>query len=93
MIQCRPVDVLEMTDESGRDIKLLVKPKSGMNSGYDQVESAKDLPENLCQQIVHFFSHYKKLEKNKWTEIGEWLGPEVARQEIMASVRRYQNGD
>ena len=91
VIQCHPIDVLEMRDESGRDIKLLARPIAGMNSGYDHIEKLSQLPENLGQQIVHFFSHYKKLEPKKWTEIGLWLGQETAYKEIMLGVERYRN--
>ena len=89
-IQCHPIDVLEMTDESGRDIKLLVKPVSGMHSGYDDVNILTDLPSNLSEKIVHFFKHYKELDANKWTEVGEWLGKERAYSEILLAAERYR---
>lgn len=92
LIRCHPLDVLEMTDESGRDIKLLAKPAAGMNSGYDSVDNIKDLSENLCQQIVHFFLHYKKLEPKKWTKVGLWLGKEAAYKAIVSGMERYRQG-
>ena len=90
LIQCHPLDALEMSDESGRDIKLLAKPVAGMNSGYDEVAGLGDLAENLIQQIVHFFTHYKELEANKWTKVGQWLGGEQADREIMLGIERYR---
>ena len=31
--------------------------------------SYKDIPESKLDQISHFFSHYKDLEKNKWVKV------------------------
>ena len=90
VIECRPVDALEMSDEAGRDLKLLAVPGAGMNSGYDEVESADDLPSDLLAQIVYFFEHYKALEPNKWVKVENWLGAEKARQEILDGVLRYK---
>ncbi len=89
VIACRPVGGLEMTDESGRDIKLLAVPAAKMNGGYDDVASIFDLPEAIRLQIEHFFRYYKKLESGKWVEIGEWFEIEIAHQEIRSSIRRY----
>ncbi len=90
VIECRPVDALEMSDEAGRDLKLLAVPRIGMNSGYDEVELIDDLPADLLAQIVYFFEHYKVLEPNKWVKVENWLGVERARQEISDSVLRYR---
>ncbi len=90
VVPCRVLDALEMSDEAGRDLKLVTVPAPGMNGGYDEAQSAADLPANLREQIVHFFENYKKLEPDKWVEVGSWLGPKEARREIMDSVARYR---
>ncbi len=90
VLPCRPLDVLEMSDEAGRDLKLLAVPASGMNGGYDDAQSAADLPADLLDQIEHFFENYKTLEPNKWVKVEGWLGVEEARREIMSGVARYQ---
>ena len=91
VIPCRPVGGLEMSDEAGRDFKLLAVPDNKMNSGYDHVQSISDLPDNLLNQIRHFFEYYKKLEPEKWVKVGDWKGVEVARQEITAAIECYNN--
>ena len=88
VIPCRPLGALEMTDESGRDLKLLAVPDDKMNSGYDDAQSISDLPTNLLNQIQHFFECYKKLEPGKWVEVSGWLDMDTAQQEIMASIER-----
>lgn len=88
VISCRPVGGLEMSDESGRDIKLLALPAVAMNSGYDDVVSVFDMPESMRLQIEHFFSYYKKLEAGKWVKIKEWFESEMAYREILSSIQR-----
>ena len=90
VISCRPVGALEMSDEAGRDLKLIAVPAYKMNSGYDEVEAISDLPQNLCDQIKHFFEHYKNLETGKWVKVDNWMSREDAMKEINASIARYK---
>ena len=36
------------------------------------VNDVSDLRPIMKEQIEHFFTHYKDLEKNKWVKIGKW---------------------
>ncbi|MCW8091055.1 inorganic diphosphatase [Alteromonas sp. ASW11-130] len=93
VIKCRPVGVLNMTDESGKDAKVIAVPVDKLSTIYRNVHDVNDLPELLLQQIEHFFSHYKDLEPGKWVKIDGWDGAEAAKAEINASVEREkQNG-
>jgi inorganic pyrophosphatase len=89
VIPCRVVGMLKMTDESGIDAKLLAVPTSKLSKMYRSVETYNDLPEQLLLSLEHFFNHYKDLEEGKWVKIDGWVGPEEARQEIMACVERF----
>jgi inorganic pyrophosphatase len=60
---------------------------------YDDVQTHEDLPQQLLQSLEHFFQHYKDLEKGKWVKVDGWAGPDIARQEIMDSIARYQQQD
>jgi inorganic pyrophosphatase len=93
VIRCRPIGVLKMTDESGTDAKLIAVPVSKLTPIYKDVNEAKDLPELLLNQIEHFFEHYKDLEPGKWVKIEGWDNAEAAKQEIIDSVKRYQEAD
>lgn len=88
VIRCRPVGVLNMSDESGQDAKIIAVPVNKLSREYDKVESYQDLPQSLLQSIEHFFAHYKDLEPNKWVKIEGWQGVDAAQQEIIASVER-----
>lgn len=91
VIRCRPVGVLNMTDEAGRDAKILAVPGDKLTSLYRTVEAPSDLPQLLLDQIAHFFDHYKDLERGKWVKIEGWGRAEEARQEVLSSIERYKN--
>ncbi len=90
VIRCRPVGMLNMTDESGADAKILAVPLAKVSPLYKDVENAEDLPQGLLNQIAHFFEHYKDLEEGKWVKVEGWSDAEAAKAEILASVKNYQ---
>ena len=90
VIRCRPVGMLQMTDEAGADTKIIAVPVTKVFPAYEHVQTIGDLPELTRERIKHFFEHYKDLEKGKWVKVEGWAGPEAARAEIIASVERYQ---
>jgi inorganic pyrophosphatase len=90
VIPCRVVGMLKMTDESGVDAKLLAVPITKLSTMYQSVKSYLDLPQQTLLSLEHFFKHYKDLEAGKWVKVEGWVGPEAARDEIMASVARYK---
>lgn len=89
VIPCRVVGMLQMTDESGIDAKLLAVPTTKLSTMYQSIQTHLDLPQHLLLSLEHFFNHYKDLEAGKWVKIDGWVGPEAARAEIMASVNRF----
>ncbi|KXX65505.1 inorganic diphosphatase [Marichromatium gracile] len=89
VIKCRPIGVLKMTDESGDDAKVLALPIDKLYKGYRHITNFRDMPEHLLDQIAHFFEHYKDLDEGKWVRVDGWFGREEARQEIMESVRMF----
>lgn len=93
VLASRPIGVLMMEDESGEDEKVLAVPVSKLHPFYNNVESYKDLPEILLDQISHFFEHYKDLEKNKWVKVVGWEGVEKAEQMIAEAVERAKSSN
>ena len=89
VIPCRVVGMLRMTDESGVDAKLLAVPTTKLSPMYQSIHTHLDLPQHLLLSLEHFFNHYKDLEAGKWVKIDGWVGPEAARDEVMASVARF----
>lgn len=90
VIRCRPVGILNMSDEAGKDAKILAVPHSKLTTLYDKVENYSDLPELLIKQIEHFFENYKDLEAGKWVKVDGWADAEAARQEVIKSVEAYK---
>jgi inorganic pyrophosphatase len=89
VIECRPVGVLKMTDESGDDAKVLAVPIDKLSRLYRQVRDFRDMPELLLDQIAHFFEHYKDLDEGKWVRVEGWGGVDEAKREIVESIRLY----
>jgi inorganic pyrophosphatase len=88
VVRCRPVGALVMKDQAGPDEKILAVPIDALFPFYAGIQSYTDLPPILCDQIAHFFRHYKDLEKGKWTTIGEWVDPPTAERLIMEAIAR-----
>ena len=59
VIRCVPVGVLMMEDEKGGDEKIVAVPHKKIDAQYDGITSYTDLPQNLVDQIGHFFERYK----------------------------------
>ena len=90
VIRCRPVGVLNMTDEAGEDAKLLAVPHEKLTQAYNDVQDITDLPEMLRNQIKEFFENYKNLEKGKWVRVESWEGVESAKAKIQVAVAAYK---
>ena len=91
VIQCRPIAVLKMTDESGDDAKVVAVPVDSITDRYARVREHTDMPEELMSRIAHFFEHYKDLDDGKWVRVQGWEGVQSAREEIVNSIRMYDD--
>jgi inorganic pyrophosphatase len=90
VIRCRPIGVLNMTDEAGEDAKLIAVPHTKLTQLYNHINDIGDLPQLLRNQIKEFFENYKNLEVGKWVKVESWQGAEAACSKIMATVQAYQ---
>jgi inorganic pyrophosphatase len=82
-----------MKDESGQDEKIIAVPVDKLHPFYRAVKSFRDLPEILCEQIAHFFQHYKDLEKGKWVTVVRWADPAEAADLIRAAIARERGAE
>ncbi len=90
VISCRPVAMLQMTDEAGPDTKILAVPSDRLCTAYRHYRALKDLPRGLLDQIGHFFAHYKDLEEGKWVRVEGWVDGERVDTEILNGIERYR---
>ena len=44
----------------------------------------------MCEQIAHFFQHYKDLEKGKWVTIVKWLDVKGAEKLVLEAIARAE---
>jgi inorganic pyrophosphatase len=92
VVRARPIAVLNLEDEHGGDEKLLCVPDNKTFPYYANVAEKDDLPDIVAQQIEHFFTHYKDLEKEKWVRVGTWGDAAAARQIVLEAIARYEEG-
>ena len=90
VVRSRPVGALIMEDEAGGDEKIIAVPVDKLHPYFTNVGSYRDLPEVLREQVQHFFTHYKDLEKGKWVKVTRWAEPEEACELIRQSIAAYK---
>ena len=90
MIEVKPIGLFRMEDDQGIDDKVLAVPLT--DPGWNTLESLDEVPDQLQNEIAHFFTVYKQLE-NKRVEVQGWFSREDAVKEIDASRKRFQESD
>ena len=93
VVRCRPVGALLMEDEAGPDEKIIAVPVDALHPFFTGARSYRDLPAMLCEQIAHFFSHYKDLDAGRWVRVEGWAGPERAAELIREAIARAKAQD
>lgn len=91
VIQCKPIGMLKMNDESGEDAKIIAVPHENISEEYNKINDISELPTLLKKQIVHFFTYYKKIEKKKWVNIIGWSDHNEAKLEISTAHHRAKS--
>jgi inorganic pyrophosphatase len=89
IVHVRPICYMNMTDEKGRDEKLLAVPLK--EPYFKDVKTMGDLSEHKLTEIREFFKTYKNLEKDKWTMIEEWNDTEMSIKLIERTHSAYMN--
>ncbi len=87
LVPVRPVGVLDMVDEKGRDQKILAVPAG--DPRFQDVAELAQLPAHFLAEIEHFFTVYKALEK-KPTEVLGWSGRPEAERTVRDAQQRYR---
>jgi inorganic pyrophosphatase len=83
LLVARPVGVLKMGDDKGRDDKIL--GVSVHDPRFETVTNLEGVYEHRLREILHFFAVYKDLE-NKEVRIDGWESAEAA-QELITQYR------
>jgi inorganic pyrophosphatase len=86
VVRARPIGVLFMDDEAGKDTKIICVPHDKIHPQHATVNDIADLPEITRRAIAHFFENYKDLEEGKWVRVTGWGGREAAEAEILKAI-------
>lgn len=89
-VEVRPVAVFNMTDDGGKDAKVVCVPSG--DPRWNHIQDLADVPEYTKKEIEHFFEHYKDLEPGKWVKTEGWAGKAEAEAIISAAQKAYQAG-
>ncbi|MBO5103314.1 MAG: inorganic diphosphatase [Clostridia bacterium] len=87
LVEARPIGMIQMIDDGEQDEKIIAVASS--DPFLKNVKSLDDLPQHTYNEMVHFFSRYKELQK-KVTEIKGVEGMESARKVIEESLINYR---
>ncbi len=90
VIPCRLVGVLSMSDEAGRDEKLLAVPVGKIDPRYDDIKDVSDINAATLARIKEFFETYKNLEKGKWVKVEGFLGRDAAAEILERAIKNYK---
>jgi inorganic pyrophosphatase len=91
VIAARPIGLLLMEDEAGKDNKIIAVPKEKIDPRFKEIQSIEDLSEHLKKEIQEFFETYKRLEPGKFVKVKGWESKEKAKEVIKEAIERYAN--
>ena len=87
LVRARAIGMFRMTDEKGRDDKVLCVPSDDPRQ--EHLRDIHHVGEFDRLEIQHFFEVYKDLEPGKSVEGATWVGRTEAETEIERSRKRY----
>ena len=90
MIDVKPIALFRMEDDKGVDDKVLCVPCQ--DPAWNTLSTLEDLPDQLRNEIEHFFAVYKDLEQKK-VKVDGWYSREDAIAEIREARERYSGKD
>ncbi len=90
VIKAKPIGVLIMEDEAGKDEKIIAVPLPKIDPVDGVYNDIKELPLALKNKIAHFFEYYKTLEPGKWVKVKNWLDHKRAEKMIEKAILNYQ---
>ncbi|MCL4160917.1 UNVERIFIED_CONTAM: hypothetical protein GTU68_012118 [Idotea baltica] len=90
LIDARPIGLFIMHDEKGQDEKILSVPL--YDPLWNHIRCLEQVAPHLLNEIEHFFSIYKDLEKKK-TTIDGWFEADKAEEIVQECHERYKEAN
>ena len=90
VIKSKPIGVLIMEDEEGKDSKIIAVPNEKIDFDYSRFNEIDQLDSRTLDKLKHFFEHYKELEKDKFVKVTGWENSKVAERIINEGIDRFK---
>ena len=91
-VNCRPIGLLQMEDEKGKDAKILAVLPAKPQDSFSKIKDIREVDLAAANKIRDFFKFYKKTEPNKWSRVYDFLGAKEALAEIRkAAIKKTQD--
>jgi inorganic pyrophosphatase len=88
IVEVRPVALLIMEDEKGKDDKVVAVPAK--DPRFFGIKDLNDIPKEKIKEIEYFFENYKKLEPGKFVKIKGWKNADEAKKVIIEAMKSYE---
>lgn len=85
VLRVRPVGVLDVADQNGRDLTILAVPDD--DPRFADIDELDDLPDQSLREIEQFYAVYKQLEGDEEVEVHGWLSKEEAHEIVRKCTR------
>jgi inorganic pyrophosphatase len=90
IIGSKPIGVLIMEDEEGKDSKIIAVPDKKIDSFYSKFDEIDQIDKDILDKIKHFFEHYKELEKDKFVKVINWENKNRAQEIVTHGIKRFK---
>lgn len=88
LLRARPIGMITMLDQGQQDEKIIcIHLDDPEYASYSHIEQ---LPVHRTRELRRFFEDYKKLERKK-VLVGDFLGPEAARETVGRALEHYRD--
>jgi inorganic pyrophosphatase len=87
LIESKILGMCIMTDENGRDEKLITVPS--YDKKWKDATDIGDVPKEILDRISHFFTVYKDLDEGKWVKVENYVGRAEALKELEDARARF----
>jgi inorganic pyrophosphatase len=88
LVRCYPIGLILMLDNGRRDEKIIAIPYNEPH--YNCYRSIYGLPNHIFNEMIHFFSVYKALERKDTTVDDEVMGEDEAMAVIAKAISQYE---
>jgi inorganic pyrophosphatase len=88
LVKCYPIGVMHMVDGGETDDKIIAIPSS--DPSWNHITDIRQLSPHTMNEIMHFFTVYKQLEKKKTTSDIKALGRQEAAKILKQAIADYK---